>query len=40
MSMSISEFILTELEIPISRIYIYFQDVDSKMWSWKGKTFD
>ena len=40
MSMPISEFISTELEIPIARIYIYFQDVDSKMWSWKGKTFD
>ena len=39
MSMPISEFISTELEIPISRIYIYFQDVDSKMWSFKGKTF-
>ena len=38
-SMPISEFISTELGIPIARIYIYFQDVDSKMWSFKGKTF-
>ena len=39
MSMPISEFISTELEIPISRIYIYFQDVDSEMWAWNRRTF-
>ena len=36
---SISEYLSIELEIPIERIYINFQDVQSSMWAWNGKTF-
>ena len=36
---SIFEFFSSELEIPVERIYIYFQDVDSSMWAWKNSTF-
>ena len=39
MSKSICEFFSNELELPIDRIYIYFQNVDSSMWAWKNKTF-
>ena len=36
---SIFEFFSSELEIPVERIYVYFQDVDSNMWAWKNSTF-
>ena len=36
---SISEYLSIELKIPIERIYINFQDVQSSMWAWNGKTF-
>ena len=39
MSKTICEFFSSEMEIPINRIYIYFQDVDSNMWGWNSRTF-
>ena len=39
MSNPICEFFSNELEISIDRIYIFFQNVDSSMWAWKGRTF-
>ena len=38
-SKPICEFFSKELEIPMDRIYIFFQDVDSNMWAWNGTTF-
>ena len=39
MSKPICEFFSNELEIPIDRIYIFFQNVDSSMWAWNSRTF-
>ena len=39
MSKPICEFFSNELGISIGRIYIFFQNVDSNMWAWNGKTF-
>ena len=39
MSKPICEFFSIELGIPTERIYISFQDVDSKNWAWNRKTF-
>ena len=39
MSKEICEFFSTKLKIPIERIYIYFDDVDSNMWAWNSRTF-
>ena len=39
MSKPICEFFSIELEIPKERIYVYFQDVDSKQWAWSSRTF-
>ena len=39
MSKPICEFFSNELGIPTERIYISFQDVDSKNWAWNSKTF-
>ena len=39
MSKPICEFFSNELEIPVDRIYIYFQDVDSNQWAWNNRTF-
>ena len=39
MSKPICEFFSNELEISIERIYIFFQNVDSGMWAWNGRTF-
>ena len=39
MSKLICEFFSNELEISVDRIYIFFQNVDSSMWAWNGKTF-
>ena len=39
MSKPICEFFSNELEISINRIYIFFQNVDSSMWAWNGRTF-
>jgi len=39
MSKPICEFFSNELEISIDRIYVFFQDVDSSMWAWSGRTF-
>ena len=38
-SKPICEFFSNELEISIERIYIFFQNVDSSMWAWNGRTF-
>ncbi len=38
-SKPICEFFSDELKIPTERIYIFFQDVDSKYWAWDSKTF-
>ena len=39
MSKPICEFFSNELEISVDRIYIFFQNVDSSMWAWNGRTF-
>ena len=39
MSKPICEFFSNELEISTERIYIFFQNVDSSMWAWNGRTF-
>ena len=39
MSKPICEFFSNELGILTERIYISFQDVDSKNWAWNSKTF-
>ena len=39
MSKPICQFFSNELGIPAERIYIFFQDVDSKNWAWNSKTF-
>ncbi len=39
MSKPICEFFSNELQISKERIYIFFQNVDSSMWSWNGSTF-
>ena len=38
-SQPICEFFSAELLIPKERIFIFFQDIDSSMWAWNGKTF-
>lgn len=39
LSANLCEFILNRLEIPKSRIYIEFVDVDRSMWGWNSTTF-
>ena len=39
MSKPVCEFFSIELEIPIERIYIFFQNVNSNMWAWNSRTF-
>ena len=39
MSNPICEFFSNELNISKDRIYIFFQDVESSMWAWNGRTF-
>ena len=39
MSKPVCEFFSIELEIPIERIYIFFQNVDPNMWAWNTRTF-
>ena len=39
MSKPICEFFSNELGISTERIYVFFQDVDSKNWAWNSKTF-
>ena len=39
MSKPICEFFSSELEISMERIYVFFQNVDSNMWAWNGRTF-
>ena len=39
MSKPICDFFYNELKIPTERIYIYFDDVDSKYWAWNNRTF-
>ena len=35
----ISQFILSEIEIPPDRVYISFEDISASNWSWNGRTF-
>ena len=39
MSKPICDFFSTELKIPSERIYIFFDDVNSRQWAWNSKTF-
>ena len=39
MSKPIANFLCENLEIPLDKIYISFQDVASSMWAWNGRTF-
>ena len=39
MSKPVCDFFATELEISKERIYIFYQDVDSKQWAWNDRTF-
>ena len=39
MSRPICDFFSSELDISSERIYIFYQDVDPKMWAWNSKTF-
>tara|TARA_Y100001978_G_C23343891_1_gene268784 strand:- start:154 stop:489 length:336 start_codon:yes stop_codon:yes gene_type:complete len=39
MSKEISIFILNQIGIPSSRVYINFEDIESSNWAWNGKTF-
>ena len=39
MATPICEFFSNELGISMDRIYIFFQNVNSNMWAWKGRTF-
>ena len=39
MSEPICEFFSNEMNISKERIYIFYQDVDPKMWAWSGRTF-
>ena len=39
MSKPICDFFSNELDISNERIYIFYQDVDPKMWAWNNKTF-
>ena len=39
MSKPICNFFSNELDIPNERIYIFYHDVDPKMWAWNGRTF-
>ena len=38
-SKPICQFFSSELEISMERIYVSFQNVDSNMWAWNGRTF-
>ena len=39
MAKPISNFIYEKLGVPISRIYISFEDVPASLWAWNGRTF-
>ena len=39
MSKPICQFFSSELEISMERIYVSFQNVNSNMWAWNGRTF-
>ena len=39
MSRPICDFFSSELDISSERIYIFYQDVDPKMWAWNSRTF-
>ena len=39
MSKPICNFFSNELDISNERIYLFYQDVDPKMWAWKSGTF-
>ena len=35
----ISNFVYEKMKIPLSKIYISFEDVPASMWAWNGRTF-
>ena len=39
MSRPICDFFSSELDISSERIYIFYQDVNPKMWAWNSRTF-
>ena len=39
MSKEISTFISNQIEIPINRVYICFEDINASNWAWNGRTF-
>ena len=39
MAKPICRFVYEKINIPIDKIYIYFEDVPAEMWGWNGSTF-
>ena len=39
MAKPISNFVHEKMDIPIHKIYIFFEDVPASMWAWNGRTF-
>tara|TARA_Y100000589_G_scaffold223299_1_gene210874 strand:+ start:217 stop:552 length:336 start_codon:yes stop_codon:yes gene_type:complete len=39
MAKSISEYLSSELQIPVDRIYLNFEDIKASMWAWNGYPF-
>lgn len=39
LSSSISQILLTELDIPADRVYIEFSNCQAEFWGWDGSTF-
>ena len=39
MAKPISDFLYEKMGIPIDRIYISFENVQSSLWAWNGRTF-
>ena len=39
MAKPISDFVSEKLDIPVDKIYIFFEDVPASMWAWNGRTF-
>ena len=39
MAKPINDFVYQKMKIPLSKIYISFEDVPASMWAWNGSTF-
>ena len=39
MAKPISDFVCKQMNIPIDKIYISFEDVPASLWAWNGRTF-